>query len=44
MFRDCLNIYGWAKRAENECKEYYGKYDYERRIKDKQDSFENMKQ
>ena len=24
MFRDCLNLYGWQKRAENECKSYYG--------------------
>jgi hypothetical protein len=32
MFRECLNTYGWQKRAENECKDFYGHFDYERRL------------
>lgn len=44
MFRDCLNIHGWQKKAENECKEFYGKYDYERKVKEKLDSFDSLKQ
>ena len=40
LFRECLNIYGWQKRAEHEVKEYYGQYDYERKLRDKLDSFD----
>ena len=32
MFRDCLNIYGWQKKAESECKEFYGKSEYNSRL------------
>ena len=40
MFADCLNIYGWQKRAEYECREYYGQYDYEMQFKSRLDSFD----
>lgn len=43
MFADCLNIYGWQKRAENECKEFYGQFDYERKLRDKLNSFDQMR-
>ena len=43
LFRDCLNIYGWQKRAENEVKEYYGQFDYDRKLKEKLESFDQMK-
>jgi len=39
MFQECLNIYGWQKRAEYECREFYGQFDYERKLKDKLDFF-----
>lgn len=40
MFRDCLNMYGWQKRAENECKEFYGQFDYEKKMREKLESFQ----
>ena len=43
MFTDCLNIYGWQKRAENECKEFYGQFDYERKLRDRLNSFDQMR-
>ena len=43
MFADCLNQYGWQKRAEHECKEFYGKYDYEKKLKERCDKFESLK-
>lgn len=43
LFRECLNIYGWQKRAEHEVREYYGQYDYERRLHDKLDSFDHYR-
>jgi len=42
MFADCLNIYGWHKRAEHECKEYYGQYDYEMKLKERLDSYNEL--
>ena len=39
MFRDCLNLYGWQKRAENECKDYYGQFDYEKKMREKLEQF-----
>lgn len=44
MFSDCLNIYGWHKRAEHECKEYYGQYDYEMKLKERLDSYHECSQ
>lgn len=43
LFRECLNIYGWTKRAEYEVKEYYGQYDYERRLKEKLDNLNQFR-
>lgn len=43
LFRECLNIYGWHKRAEHEVREYYDQYDYERRLKDKLDNFDQYR-
>ena len=43
MFRDCLDIYGWQKRAENECKEFYGQSEYERKLKEKMEYFDEMR-
>ena len=40
MFEDCLNQHGWYKRAEHECKEYYGQYDYEAKLKERTDEYE----
>jgi len=40
LFRECLNIYGWQKRAEHEVREHYGQFDYERRLNDKIQSFD----
>lgn len=40
MFRDCLNMYGWQKRAENECKEYYGQYEYEKKMQERLNHFQ----
>jgi hypothetical protein len=42
MFHDCLNIYGWQKRAEYECREFYGQFDYEKKLKDKLDFFASL--
>ena len=33
MYRDCLNIYGWQKIAENDCKGSQGESDYENKVK-----------
>lgn len=41
MFRDCLNQYGWQKRAENECKEYYGQFEYEKVMRAKLSEFQD---
>jgi hypothetical protein len=41
MFRDCLNMYGWQKRAENECKEFYGQFDYEKKMREKLEHFQS---
>ena len=43
MFSDCLNQYGWQKRAEHECKEYYGQYDYEQKLRERIDEFDVLK-
>ena len=40
LFRECLNLYGWQKRAEHEVREYYGQFDYERKLSDKLQSFD----
>ena len=44
FFRDCLNIYGWQKRAENEMKDFVGKPDFEDKVKERLDTYEPMKQ
>jgi len=43
MFIECLNLYGWQKRAEHECKEYFGQFDYETKLKEKIDGYEVFK-
>ena len=43
MFTDCLNQHGWQKRAEHECKEFYGQYDYEKKLKERIDEFDEFK-
>ena len=43
LFRECLNIYGWQKRGEHEIREYYGQYEYDRKLQDKLASFEIMR-
>jgi len=42
-FRDCLNLYGWHKRAENEMKDWYGKSDYEYKVREKLDTYDPLK-
>ena len=43
MFRDCLNIYGWQKKAESECKEFYGKSEYNSRLQERLNSYEDVR-
>ena len=43
LFRDCLNLYGWHKRAENEMKDWYGKSDYEYKVREKLETYDPMK-
>lgn len=43
MFRNCLNEYGWLKKAENEEKEFYGQSDYETRLKQKLASYDGLR-
>lgn len=43
FFRDCLNIYGWNKRAENEMKDFQGKPEFEDKVKERLDSYEPAK-
>jgi len=43
FFRDCLNIYGWQKRAENEMKDYNGKPDFEDKVRERISTYEPMK-
>jgi hypothetical protein len=42
MFAECLDLYGWHKRAEFECREFYGQFDYEKKLKDKLDYFQHL--
>lgn len=44
FFRDCLNIYGWQKRAENEMKDFVGKPDFDDKVKDRLETYEPIKQ
>ena len=34
-------MYGWQKRAENECKEYYGQFDYEKKMRERLEHFQS---
>ncbi len=43
FFRDCLNIYGWHKKAENEVKDYYGKTEYDSKLNDKVASYSSLR-
>jgi|OM-RGC.v1.020133615 hypothetical protein len=40
MYRDCLNVYGWQKRADNECKVDYGTLDYEKHIRGRLEKYQ----
>ena len=42
-FRDCLNVYGWHKKAENEVKDYYGKTEYDTKLNEKVDSYHSLR-
>ncbi len=43
FFRDCLNIYGWHKKAENEVKDFYGKTEYDTKLNEKVDSYHSLR-
>ena len=35
MFHDCLNIYGWQKKAEFDCRSFYNTFQYDARLREK---------
>ncbi len=43
MFEECLNINGWQKKAESECREFRTTSEYEKKLKEKLDVFLNTK-
>ncbi|CDW73448.1 UNKNOWN [Stylonychia lemnae] len=42
MFRQCLNIYGWQKRAEYEIKQHYGTPEYHQKYQLKMQNFQQF--
>jgi hypothetical protein len=35
MFHDCLNIYGWQKKAEFDCRTFFNTFAYDKKLRER---------